>query len=139
MDRLLVKPGYETLATVLDNALYQAQSGKGEERHANSLPFDQQPMQRLIQSYGVGFALGQAAKKGEEAQGLQPGHDIAELLGAIVYLAGAIVHLQKRYDKDRLTSSGSHGSLQIASGPDCQQTERLQPLAGTSPGIGQKP
>lgn len=98
MNRLTVKPGYEVLATVLDEALRQAQSGKGEQRHANDLPFEQQPMQRLIQSYGVGFALGQAAKKGEESQKLTPGHDVAEILGAIVYLAGAVVHLQRRYD-----------------------------------------
>lgn len=109
MDRLTVKPGYETLASVLDDALYQAQSGKGEERHANQLPFDQQPMQRLIQTYGVGFALGQAAKKGDESQGLQPGHDIAELLGAIVYLAGAVVALQRKYDAPRVeTLSEEH-------------------------------
>jgi hypothetical protein len=95
--RLPAKPGYDSLANVLDDALHQAQSGKGEERHANDLPFDRQPMQKLIESYGVGFALGQAAKKGEESMVLEPGHDIAEILGAIVYLAGAVVYKRRKY------------------------------------------
>lgn len=97
--RLPAKPGYDSLANVLDDALHQAQSGKGEERHANGLPFDKQPMQKLIESYGVGFALGQAAKKGEESMVLDPGHDIAEILGAIVYLAGAVVYMRGKYAK----------------------------------------
>jgi len=37
------------------------------------------------------------------------------------------------------TSNGSCESSQMASGPDCQQTDRHQPSAGTSPGIGQRP
>lgn len=55
--------GYESLRDVLDRAFAQAASGKGHERHAVDKPFDQQPMQELISLYGVGFALGQAAKK----------------------------------------------------------------------------
>lgn len=89
-----VEPGYECLAAVLGRALEQASQGKGKERHAQGLPFDQQPMQQLIRLYGPGFALGQAAKKAQESQRLPRDRAVAELLGAINYLAGAIIHLE---------------------------------------------
>ena len=92
-------PGYECLARVLDRALDQAACGKGKERHAKDLPFDQQPMQQLIGLYGPGFALGQAAKKAQESQRLPRDRAIAELLGAINYLAGAVVYLENE-DQD---------------------------------------
>lgn len=86
---------YESLRDVLDRAYAQASEGKGHERHAVGKPFDQQPMQKLISLYGVGFALGQAAKKAQESQRLPAGHDVAELLGAINYLAGAVIALER--------------------------------------------
>lgn len=89
-----VNPGYETLAGVLQRALDQAQNGKGAERHANQLPFDQQPMQSIARAHGVGFLTGQASKKAEESHGLPAGRDVAELLGAINYLAGAVIFLE---------------------------------------------
>lgn len=92
----MAAPGYESLANVLDRAYRQAAYGKGKERHANNRPFDQQPMQDIIRLHGVGFATGQASKKASEALGLQPGHDVAELLGAIVYIAGAIIALERK-------------------------------------------
>lgn len=85
--------GYESLALVLQRAFIQAALGKGKERHAKDLPFDQQPMQQLIGLYGVGFALGQAAKKAQESQRLPHDRAVAELLGAINYLAGAVIAL----------------------------------------------
>lgn len=87
--------GYESLAEVLERAYDQAATGKGHDRHAQDLPFDQQPMQKLIDLYGVGFALGQAAKKAQESQRLPAGRDVAELLGAINYLAGAVIALER--------------------------------------------
>lgn len=86
--------GYESLRSVLDRAYAQASSGKGHERHAVGKPFDEQPMQHLIELYGAGFALGQAAKKAQESQRLPVGRDVAELLGAINYLAGAVIWLE---------------------------------------------
>lgn len=88
--------GYGSLRGVLGRAYAQASSGKGHERHAVGKPFDEQPMQRLIELYGVGFALGQAAKKAQESQRLPAGRDVAELLGAINYLAGAVIYLEKQ-------------------------------------------
>lgn len=87
--------GYESLRDVLDRAFAQAASGKGHERHAVNKPFDQQPMQKLIDLYGPGFALGQAAKKAQESQRLPAGRDVAELLCAINYLAGAVIALER--------------------------------------------
>lgn len=86
------RDGYGSLATVLQEALDQAQGGKGAERHGNGLPFDAQPMQQLIGLYGEGFALGQAAKKLQEATRMDAEAAERELLGAIVYVAGALVH-----------------------------------------------
>lgn len=89
-----VNEGYESLAGVLQRALDQAQSGKGAERHANALPFHKQPMQTIAGQVGVGFLTGQAIKKTQEGQTLPAGRDIAELLGAINYLAGAVIFLE---------------------------------------------
>lgn len=87
--------GYDSLRDVLTRAYAQAASGKGHERHAVAKPFDQQPMQELISLYGAGFALGQAAKKAQESQRLPAGRDVSELLGAINYLAGAVIALER--------------------------------------------
>lgn len=87
-------PGYDGLFNVLALAYDQAARGKGKERHANNLPFEDQKTMRLAKSYGPGFVLGQAAKKLEESQGLPYGPDVKELLGAIVYTAAAVMHLE---------------------------------------------
>lgn len=89
-------PGYECLRRTLDDAYEQAAYGKGAERHGNSHPFDRQPMQHLISDHGLGFATGQAAKKASEALGMDHGAARRELLGAIVYLAGAIVWMDRQ-------------------------------------------
>ena len=87
------QPGYESLAAVLQRALDQAQCGKGAERHATGVPFDQQPMQSISKLVGSADGLiYQAIKKAQESQRLPEGRDIAELLGAINYLAGAIIY-----------------------------------------------
>lgn len=90
--------GYDQLAQVLADAFYQASAGKGAERHANEKPFHEQPMQRIAERRGIGFILGQADKKSEEAHGMldrgQAGAAEHELLGAIVYLAGAVIHIR---------------------------------------------
>ena len=90
-------PGFESLAAVLTEAYDQAARGKGAERHGRGAPFDEQPMQDLIRLYGTGFALGQSAKKTQEAQRLPTvDRQVRELLGAIVYIAGAIIHIQEK-------------------------------------------
>ena len=96
MTEALATPGYESLAGVLCAAYNQAAIGKGAERHAQGHPFDQQPMQQLIALYGPGFALGQAAKKAQESLRLPRDRAVAELLGAINYLAGAVIAQERQ-------------------------------------------
>lgn len=96
MTRTMDEPGYHTLADVLARAFEQAAHGKGRERHANDKPFHLQPMQELIAAYGTGFSLGQAEKKARESQAMEHDAMVRELLGAIVYLAGTVVFLDKR-------------------------------------------
>lgn len=88
--------GYDSLAGVLLMAFNQASAGKGRERHANGLPFDQQPMTAINELLGSsdGYVY-QAIKKAVEAKRLPPARAIAELLGAINYLAGAVLHIQR--------------------------------------------
>ena len=91
---VMVVPGYEKLQDVLERAYLQAASGKGRERHAKGEPFHEQVMQIGAQKFGVGSLLFQAFKKSEESQRLPLDRGINELLGAINYLAGAVIALE---------------------------------------------
>lgn len=87
-------PAYASLGLVLTRAYAQAATGKGAERHGQGQPFERQPMQDLIRLHGVGFATGQASKKAQEALRLPRARAVAELLGAINYLAGAVIAIE---------------------------------------------
>lgn len=103
-------PGYERLAAVLQAAYNQAAQGKGAERHANAKPFHEQPMQTIADRRGLGFILGQVDKKTEEAQGmLERGQFEAwrrEVLGAIVYLAGAVIWADRHNGQEPSEADG---------------------------------
>jgi hypothetical protein len=92
--------GFTDLATVLSEAFDQAAFGKGVARHGLGQPFAQQPMQQLIRINGLGFATGQAGKKASEALRMlaspnaSPEAAVDELLGSIVYLAGAVLAIR---------------------------------------------
>lgn len=89
---IMSAPGYEKLADVLQRAYGQAAHGKGKERHqVAGEPFEEQVMQDMARRFGVGSLLGQAFKKSEESQRLAHDASVRELLGAIVYLAGAVI------------------------------------------------
>lgn len=90
-----VVDGYHGLFGVLAGALDQAQLGKGAERHGQDKPFEEQPMQKLIELHGRGFAYGQAGKKAQESERMEYEAARRELLGAIVYMAGAVINLDK--------------------------------------------
>ncbi|QKN87934.1 hypothetical protein Alexa_053 [Acinetobacter phage vB_AbaP_Alexa] len=90
--------GYEKLDDVLARAFKQASEGKGKERHANDLPFHEQPMQQVNRMVGVGFSHGQAIKKIVESQNMPPEQAVHELLGAICYIAGGIITLEAAND-----------------------------------------
>jgi len=102
-NRLAVAAGYEPLARVLDEALAQSQTGKGRERHSTGQPFLEQPIAAITRTFGTGFALGQAAKKMEESQRLEPVAARRELLGAIVYLAMAVLHSEELEERAKIT------------------------------------
>lgn len=91
---LMDRPGYHQLGSVLRRAYHQASEGKGEQRHAQGQPFYEQPMQRISQLLDTdgGMAF-QAIKKIQEARRLPtPERRIAELLGAINYVAGMVIY-----------------------------------------------
>jgi hypothetical protein len=100
--RIIGKPSdnYTTLRAILDAAFNHAATGKGKERHARDLPFDEQPMLETTRLVGPGFPLGQAIKKAGEAAGMIERGEMsaaeAECLGAINYLAGAVAWMREQ-------------------------------------------
>lgn len=99
--------GYEPLKRVLDAAYAQAAGGKGKERHASEgRPFMEQPIMTITRDVGLGFLTGQAIKKAIESRrlyNLKGGQAArAELLGAIVYLAAAVLRLEELDEQDAM-------------------------------------
>lgn len=92
--KVTVQPAYYDLFIVLQKALYQAQDGKGHERHGNGLSFLEQPALTITRAVGLGFPLGQAMKKIQESQRMDTDAAKRELLGAINYLAAAVLFLE---------------------------------------------
>jgi hypothetical protein len=90
-----VNDKYDSLKQILDKAFAQASEGKGKERHANDKAFDDQPIM-WIEEHFKSYQLGQSVKKIHESQNLPTERAIAELCGAINYLAAHILHLQKQ-------------------------------------------
>lgn len=91
------KPGYEGLASVLQRALTQASMGKGSQRHARGgEAFERQVICEGARRFGTGSLLFQAYKKAEESQRLDDERAVAELLGAINYLAAAVIVLEEQ-------------------------------------------
>lgn len=90
---------YAALKGVLDEAYTQSAEGKGRARHANDRPFEQQPILQIGRMVGPGFATGQIMKKAQEATGMASRGEgraaVAELLGAIVYAASAVVLIRE--------------------------------------------
>lgn len=82
---------YEQLRAILDDAYDQSANGKGKERHANDLPWHEQPIIAISHLVGDGGAAFQAIKKITEAQGMAKRGEreaaYRECLGAIVYAA----------------------------------------------------
>ena len=89
-------PNYSLLAIVLTDALMQASSGKGKERHVESdnQPFTEQPIM-WIEEHFHSYQLGQAVKKIHESQKMDNEAAEKELLGAINYIAAHIIFRNK--------------------------------------------
>lgn len=102
-----VPKGFVELFLVYSDAIKQAAFGKGNERHGDGKPFSEQDICREARTdVGLGFNLGQARKKIKESIRLAPDDAINELLGAMNYLAGAIIVLQERLSSERLNLDG---------------------------------
>jgi hypothetical protein len=92
---------YESLINIFDEAYLQASNGKGKERHASGEPFDKQVICEIARRLGpdplsqsVG-PLYQAVKKIYESQRLSGEAGVRELLGALNYIAAAIIIRRK--------------------------------------------
>ena len=92
-----LNPKYGSLYKVLIAAYNQAENGKGKERHQlnNEEPFENQKICEIARRLSVDYNLGQAVKKIYESKRLTEGRDIAELYGAINYIAAAIIVKQE--------------------------------------------
>jgi len=87
-----IEPGYEPLAAILQEALEQAQHGKGKVCHANGKPFLEQPIMSGGRECGAGGLAFQARKKILEALNCaDDDRAIADLLGAINYTAAMVI------------------------------------------------
>jgi hypothetical protein len=88
-----LNPKYDSLYKVLLSAYNQASNGKGKERHQlnDDEPFEDQKICEIARRLSVDYNLGQAVKKIYESKRLTDGRDIAELYGAINYIAAAII------------------------------------------------
>lgn len=91
---------YAHLSAILGDAYNQAASGKGRQRHnARNVSFDRQPIMEIGRMCGLGYPTGQAQKKTQEAVSMFNRGDRhraeAELLGAIVYLAAAVLLIRE--------------------------------------------
>lgn len=103
-------PGYEQLAAVLLRAYDQAARGKGKERHANDLPFHEQPIQVISDLLNNPGGLSyQAIKKIQEGMNMpQRDRKVKELLGAIVYLSALIMWVEKQPEVEDSFGSVAH-------------------------------
>lgn len=101
-----VRKGYTGLLNILVEALNQAQQGKGAERHnlGGDLPFEKQRMQSISELVGSVDGMSyQACKKITEGVNLPTlDRQVAELLGAINYIAGMIVFLRNKAKNSEL-------------------------------------
>lgn len=100
-----IDPHYRSLHRALMLAYEQAATGKGKQRHADDIPFENQKMLRNARKYGYKALLFQAVKKAEESVRLHEIYGveatIRELLGAINYLAAAVILLEERGTKNK--------------------------------------
>ncbi len=94
---------YTSLDSVLRAAYQQAADGKGRQRHnARNVSCDRQPIMEIGRMCGLGYPTGQAQKKTQEAVSMfnrREHHKAeAELLGAINYLAAAILLIRENME-----------------------------------------
>lgn len=93
---------YDSLSDVLQRAFDQAAHGKGAQRHARIAErFEDQVILEGAARFGTGALLFQAYKKSEESQRMSTQPAVKELLGAINYLAAAVIERERLGDVER--------------------------------------
>lgn len=90
-------PGeYVSLGLVMQSAIEQASKGKGKERHASEgEDYEDQIICEVARRVGLGYPLGQAVKKIYESQRIGGERGVAELLGALNYVAAAVIVMRE--------------------------------------------
>lgn len=99
--------GYESLQRELNEALNQASSGKGKERHADGEPFEKQKIlviARWLKGNPAAGLLQQAVKKILESSRLEPSSALRELAGAINYTAAGMIIIREEMEEKHGTS-----------------------------------
>jgi hypothetical protein len=90
---------YLLLWNTLRDAWEQAANGKGKERHQKAdEPFEDQPICAFARRVGLGYPLGQAMKKIDEASRMESELAVREILGAINYLAAAVIVIREQME-----------------------------------------
>lgn len=89
-----VEKGYEVVADILQQALDQAQSGKGKERHGHGLPFTEQKIMAISRALrtdgGLAYQVEKKIQEGREFDNLEQLE--RELFGAIIYTVAMIIY-----------------------------------------------
>lgn len=89
---------YAVLRGIYDEAVAQAASGKGKERHANGEPFEEQRMlkiSRMLRSErGMAYQVCKKVAEGLDLPTVE--RQVGELLGAMNYLAGIVIFLREQ-------------------------------------------
>lgn len=89
---------YQSLKSVFNEAVDQAENGKGKERHASGEPFENQQIVEIavrLKDHPMAGPLQQVVKKIYESGRLGYEKGRIELLGAINYLAAAVIGWDK--------------------------------------------
>ncbi len=136
-----IDPNYDGLHRVLMDALAQASTGKGKERHALGEPYEDQLVCLLARQLGVAGPAYQVCKKAIEACRLPYPANVNEVLGAINYAAGMVLQMEAAAlaeKRQEVIAKGHHHdlmTLQMERGSDVLRAgEEFKGLGG---GLGQ--
>ena len=108
---------YGSLKRVLADAMLQAKSGKGKERHADGESFENQKIcviNRWLDGSPIAGALFQAVKTTVESSRMTPDAAIRELYGAINYLSAGIILLEEKLaELDQMTTPEVNAEVRL--------------------------
>lgn len=108
-------PGeYISLGLVMQSALEQASKGKGKERHASEgEAYEDQIICEVARRVGLGYPLGQAVKKIYESQRIGGERGVAELLGALNYIAAAVIVMREGMETAPKAEGNAKGEVRL--------------------------